>query len=700
MKIRNKFISLVLIAIIILILSPQVSAQSLSPSQNYISTEKDSKILNPWQNWNYDHDHNRLDDILDQKIANGTEELVNLYINYYQKPTRNDIKILESLGINISYIAKYIPTVCAREVPLSKVIQVHALQNIAMIEQQPYLIPALDVSAGSIKARGSTEYSPETAWELGYTGRNIVIAVLDTGVDNRHESLQNKYVAGYDCTIRVPREMDPDDEDGHGTHVAGIAMGTGGDEGQYRGIAPNAELVDVKVLNDLGLTPGDQVIQGLEWCIDQKNTYDIQILSLSIGELFRGNDNGLGTQAQLVNTAVDSGLIVIVAAGNDGPNNDGFSSLAAADSAITVGSVDEKESVRRNDDDISSFSNRGPRANDGDDDIIDEYKPDVVAPGEDIMSALYSSTPAGIVTGYQQMSGTSMACPHVAGLVALMLESNSQLTPEQVKQILHDTGEERGNPYHSLNDPKYSKDYGWGIVDAFEAVRKAVGEDYQTLSVLSHNLFDEVYNILTISGTATVTKGYIEAVEYNVDEEDWQLAEGTETWEFDWDTTRVDNGLHEIYIRSFDGIEFSTPFELPLKVVNIGAEISSPENGSVLKKKVLIHGISFETNVLEVLLKIGDGIWIEVEGTGAGGNLTVWEYSWDTRKVSNGEYTLSVKAYNGNWYSIPNSIVVIVKNSDDGGGFLPGFEWFIILCAISCIILFKSGKKYRFRNNL
>jgi hypothetical protein len=352
--------------------------------------------------------------------------------------------------------------------------------------------------------------------------------------------------------------------------------------------------------------------------------------------------------------------------------------------------VDEKESVRRNDDDISSFSNRGPRADDGDDDVIDEYKPDVVAPGEGIMSARYSSTPAGIVTGYQQMSGTSMACPHVAGLVALMLESNSQLTPEQVKQILHDTGEERGNPYHRINDPKYSKDYGWGIVDAFEAVRKAVGEDYQTLSVLSHNLFDEVYNILTISGTATVTKGYIEAVEYNVNEEDWQLAEGTETWEFDWDTSTVDNGLHKIYIRSFDGIEYSTPFELPLKVVNIGAEISSPENGSVLKKKVLIHGISFETDVLEVLLKIGDGIWIEVEGTGAGGNLTVWEYSWDTRKVSNGEYTLSVKAYNGNWYSIPNSIVVIVKNSDDGGGFLPGFEWFIILCAISCIILFKE----------
>ena len=151
----------------------------------------------------------------------------------------------------------------------------------------------------------------------------------------------------------------------------------------------------------------------------------------------------------------------------------------------------------------------------------------------------------------------------------------------------------------------------------------------------------------------------------------------------------MENGLHKIYIRSSDGIEYSTPYELPIKVVNIGATINSPINGSELKKTVEITGTSFGGNVREVLIKIGDGLWLEVEPEVVGGNLSTWVYSWDTSSLGNGKYTLAVKAYNGEWYSIPNSIVINVKNSKSDSGFLPSFDWIIFLLALTLIIIFK-----------
>ncbi len=699
MKLYLNYLILLFISLVVLLLPISITTGSKPLASEKAVGSGQVDLLNfddSWYKWNRDLNHNKLDDLLDEKVTNAKKESVNVYINYYTPPTKSDLKKLQDLNLNISYQAKYINTICVREVPLELLGQVQRLPNIAMIELQPFLVPSLDVSAAAIKARGSTEYSPETAWELGYTGQNQVIAILDTGVDDRHESLKNKYVAGYDCTVSVAPERNPDDEDGHGTHCAGIAVGTGGEEGQYRGIAPNARLVDVKVLNDWGLSPGDQIIRGIEWCIETKDEHGINILSISIGEIFTGDDNGLGTQGRLVNTAADEGLVVMVAAGNDGPNNNGFSSLAAADGAITVGAIDEQESANRKDDEIADFSNRGPRADDGDEDEVDEYKPDVVTPGVGIMSALFSTTPLGAVTGYQQLTGTSMACPHAAGVAALMLEAKPDLTPEQIKQILHETSEARGIPYHSKNDPKYSKDYGWGIVDAYEAVRKAIGEDYQLVNVISHEMFDEVHNIVEISGTASVSNGRIQSIEYKIDDYTWKMGEGDEDWSFKWDTTTVENGLHYVFIRSFDGIEYSNPIELPLRVVNIGCVLINPINGSKVDDTITIKGTSFGENVIEVLVKIGNEPWVQVEPEEDGGNLSKWVYSWDTEDYGNGKYTISVKAYNGNWYSIPIIIEVIVDNADSSSGFLSGFDWGLMLTAILLILVIIYTNRIRY----
>ena len=701
---NTKFlISLLFLFVLLIIpLEPVLGSQtSRTPHENINQntdrdTSSDQSInVNDCETLVQDRIQAKLDDQLFDKLSNNSKELVNIYISYQDKPTENDIKSLNELGINISYIAQYIPTVCAREIPLELIKQIALLPNVISVKQQPYLVPLLDVSARAVKARDSDEYSPETAWELGYTGRNVNIAILDTGIDDRHESLTNKYVAGYDCTLRVPRETNPNDEDGHGTHCAGIALGTGGEDGQYIGIAPNAKLIDVKVLNDIGLTPGDQIIMGIEWCINQKDEYDIDILSISIGELFTGNDNGSGEHAQWIDRAEAEGLVVVVAAGNDGPNNNGFSSLAAADGAITVGAIDEKETTLRDDDEIASFSNRGPRKDDYDQDELDELKPDVVAPGVDIMSALFSTTPVGLVTGYQQMSGTSMACPHVAGLAALLLEANPNLKPDEVKQIIRETAEPRGHPSYSDIDKNYNRDYGWGIVDAYEAVRKTLGEDYQLIEVESHNRLDKVHNIVTISGTAEVSKGQIQGVEYNINSGPWQDADGTSAWSFKWDTRQVKNGLNSVNIRSFDGIEYSNIFELTLNVINIGCSIIEPVNGTTVKGELIIQGTAFGTDIDRVFVRIDEESWLIVDPTAGSGNYSNWEYLWNSKLVLDGEHTIYAKADNGDWNSIPIKVQIIVKNKvPTTSGFLPAFELIVLLISVLlCMLITKKNRR-------
>jgi len=148
----------------------------------------------------------------------------------------------------------------------------------------------LDVSCRAIKARPSDVYSPNTAWGLGYTGKGINIAMLDSGVDDEHESLKGKFVAGVDVTeegTTKPKDgtYNPDDKAGHGTGCASIAMGTGGSEGTYKGVAPDAKLIDVRCFykpTDRNLA--QYFVKGIEWCIQHKDEFNIDIISISAGD--------------------------------------------------------------------------------------------------------------------------------------------------------------------------------------------------------------------------------------------------------------------------------------------------------------------------------------------------------------------------------------------------------------------------------
>ncbi|MFO8050984.1 MAG: S8 family serine peptidase [Thermoplasmatota archaeon] len=423
-----------------------------------------------WSGWERDADGNGMDDLLEEETSrlDGAGDLIGVNVHFSRYPSLIDVQRITSKvpSIRFHHVGTF-STAVYLSVPEDEIPALLSLKyrDITMFEYRPPIMNTLDVSSPATRSRGSENYSPMTARDLDYTGEGIVVAVIDSGVDNNlHESLRGKYVYGVDFTgTSVIYGLDPDDIDGHGTHVAGTALGTGGTSGTYMGTAPDAELVDLRYARVGGDFTGN-ADKALEWVIENHEEHDISVTSCSWGSTI--TTSGRDTTSRLVNQLVDEGVVVVVAAGNDGEQ--GMPSPASADGALTVGALNDRSTVERDDDSHEWYSNRGPRSSDGDLDEMDELKPDVIAPGNNIRSAKHNS-----VRDYVDMTGTSMAAPHVSGIVALMLQANPRLTPGQVKDILRDAAQQRRSPSVPETDEKYNYRSGWGAVDAYGAVKRA-----------------------------------------------------------------------------------------------------------------------------------------------------------------------------------------------------------------------------------
>jgi len=646
-----------------------------------------------WMRWNGDEDRNGIEDTIDAMLKDSgldPEKTVDILVDYDHLPGTDDVSVLTGSGFDVTYVSKYINTVAISAAPLPAISGLRNLPGVVEIEQQAEYKPLLDISVPAMKVRESSTYA-NVAWDFGVTGDGINIAIIDTGVDDVHDSLEGKFITGADFSGGIVSLKNPDDKEGHGTHCAGIAMGTGGSGGKYIGVAPDAGLIDVKVFNDwTPTTSSSAVMSGIEWCMDNKDTYDIDVLSLSIGEVIVGNDDGLSAEAQLVDRASESGLVVVVAAGNEGPNNNGFSSLAAAETAITVGSIYDGDTVDRSDDSISDFSNRGPRADDGDNDRIDEFKPDVCAPGQDIWSAMHANSVIVKASGYTEKSGTSMAAPHIAGLAALLLEANPTLSPEEVKNIIRETATSVGKPYNEQVSDKYNRDYGWGIADGYESVKRASG-DFMRAEITSFADNAIIGGITEIKGIASNDKGAIVEVELSFDSgKTWVQASGTYNWNYTWDSTSVQNGVITIFVRTSNGTAYSDEFQFVVDILNIRANFSYPYPDSKLKGKVRIEGtVSPKHNVELVEIRIDEDAWvIGVDRTGEGA-WTTWYYDWSTDSVKDGWHTISARTLINGIFSKPTTIRVKV---DNGGDSTPGFEALgsiFAIAAVAVIIIFK-----------
>ncbi|NJE43371.1 S8 family serine peptidase [Thermococcus sp. GR6] len=403
----------------------------------------------------------------------------------FNSPADRDraVQILKIMGAEIKYSYKIIPAVAVK-IKVKDLLLVAGmidsgffgnskLSGVRFI-QEDYKVQAADsTSVAQIQA--------DAVWNLGYDGTGIVVAVIDTGIDANHPDLQGKVIAWYDA---VNGKTTPYDDNGHGTHVAGIVAGTGAaSNGQYIGVAPGAKLVGVKVLAADGSGSISDIIAGVDWVVQNKDAYGIKVINLSLGS--SQSSDGTDSLSQAVNAAWDAGLVVCVAAGNSGPNTYTVGSPAAASKVITVGAVDSTDT-------IASFSSRGPTA-DG------RLKPEVVAPGVDIIAPRAAGTSMGtpIDTYYTKASGTSMATPHVAGVAALLLQAHPDWTNSKIKTALIETAD--------IVAPAEIADiaYGAGRVNVY----KAINYDNYAKLVFTGSVADKgsVSHTFDISGATFVT---------------------------------------------------------------------------------------------------------------------------------------------------------------------------------------------------
>ena len=250
-------------------------------------------------------------------------------------------------------------------------------------------------------------------------GTGVGIAFVDTGIAPHYDLIypQNRITAFYDL---INRRTVPYDDDGHGTHVAGIAAGNGFCSDQFIGTAPAADLIGVKALDAAGNGTTSDILAALQWIVDNKERYHIKVINLSLGvptDLSYGEDPLI----RGANAAVANGFTVVAAAGNSGPGRCTINSPGTSPYVVTVGAaytVPDAESS------VASFSSRGPTPK-------GFIKPDLLAPGVDIIS-LSNRNPRA----YTIESGTSMAAPYVAGAAAALYASYPGISPQMVKRAL------------------------------------------------------------------------------------------------------------------------------------------------------------------------------------------------------------------------------------------------------------------------
>ena len=253
-----------------------------------------------------------------------------------------------------------------------------------------------------------------TAWRRGLTGNGVRVAVLDSGIDPKHPDLAGRVTESKDFVGGGSM-----DRMGHGTHVASVIAGSGeASDGTYRGVAPDAELLIGRVLDERGAGAESEVIAGMEWAVRR----DADVVNVSLGE--ETPSDGSDPMSEAANRLGERALIV-AAAGNGGPDYRTISAPGAAEHAVTVAAVHQ-------DGQTADFSGRGPRRGDS------LAKPDIAAPGVNVVGAKARGTEAGPVVAhrYVELTGTSMAVPYVSGAAAILAQARPDWTPRQLKHAL------------------------------------------------------------------------------------------------------------------------------------------------------------------------------------------------------------------------------------------------------------------------
>ena len=615
-----------------------------------------------WERSALDQDHNKIHDSLQE-----SHFVTGIGLSYGVEVNDAHIAELNDMGLEVVDVIESVDAVLLGLINTSMVESLAQLDDVVMVERYGEIHLYGDIQTPAVKARNSTLYPG--AWDLGVTGDGAVIAMVDTGVDNEHPGLNEKFVAGYDAVCYVHTDptcilaggrvedgsYDPDDGNQHGTACMGMAAATGidasGEQTDFYGAAPDAALVDVRIGTDAGAGPFENYLlsqefyesamNGLQWIIDHKDDawagaeeseYGIDIISLSWGITSHeaGGSDGSDMHSRILDEAMIAGVVVSVAAGNDGPDNDGLSGMGSSDLSVTVGATDDQNTIDREDDTIAGYSSRGPRRDNSDGNPLNELKPEVTAPGTNIIQAeacVTSGTCNNFLggdasdNGYTgRGSGTSYATPAVSGIMAMMIEANPDLTPAEIKEILKLTAERRGEPSAPDVDPFWNRDFGFGMVDAYAAVSMAFDLKYQGLTgevdVTTQVHITETNTsegIATLTGLAWGQVSAVSSVEYRIDGGEWMSATFDEEAEtlgafarFNWTvalaTSQLMEGNRTVEIRAVntEGVQ-----SLMVATTVVGTwDGQSADEGFGIQELVMV-GLAITLLVLALVILLG-----------------------------------------------------------------------------------------------
>ena len=450
--------------------------------------------------------------------------MVTVIVQYRQMPASAHLNALRAGGARIGSKLQSIRAV-TMHVTESQLAELEQNPNVAYITpdrvQKMTANPVIEQFATAVEADIAASH-------YGLDGTGVGVAVIDSGVSD-HADLHN--AAGGSRVVYsqsfVAGDTSTADKFGHGTHVAGLIGANGKSSGSangysanFAGIAPGVNIINLRVLDQNGCGTDSQVIAAIQQAIALKNTYNIRVINISLGRpVFESYT--LDPVDQAVEAAWKAGIVVVAAAGNSGRSGpaNGFATIGvpANDPAvITVGATMTQLTASRADDQIASYSSKGPT-------VVDHIvKPDLVAPGNrlvslrvagstlDTMYPQYQVAPNSGTAKYYELSGTSMATPVVSGAVALMLQQNSALTPDQVKARLMKTAWKGIGQYtysHDSYGNMYNNEYdlftyGAGYLDTNAALANT---DLVTGVALSPTVVFNSNGNVTMKNTAVGT---------------------------------------------------------------------------------------------------------------------------------------------------------------------------------------------------
>jgi subtilisin family serine protease len=463
-----------------------------------------------------------------------------------------------------------------------------------------------------------TKIGAPEAWKFSIGKSDVIIAVLDSGVDPNHPDLAAKLLPGYNF---YDNNYNTSDVYGHGTKVAGVAAAITNNALGVAGIAWQCSILPVRVTDTDGYTSYSLLSKGLIYAAD----HGAKTATISF-QIYGGK--ALSSAAKYF---MDKGGLVVGAGGNTGQYcNDTDNPYIISVSATT------------STDTITSWSTYGPYI-------------DLAAPG----SSIYTTFKGG---GYGSASGTSFSTPIVAGLAALIFSANPNLTPTQVEQILKSTAVDLGSPGYDIY-------YGWGRINASKALRMAAGTPPPPQDTTPPNVaITYPKDGATVSASITVTVNASDNVAVSKVElyKNGELfaVDNEAPYEFYWDTTCDPDGQYTLYAKAYDSSgNVATSNTITVKVANTPKEVNPPTiniiqpiNGSTVSKIINITVSAYgESGISKVEFYINDKLL-------ATDTTEPYTYRWNTRSVKDGWQTITAKAYDSLGNMAQTSIKVYVSN--------------------------------------